>query len=134
MERSRDILKMMVCVNCFILIASVNISIAVGIGYLVSELSAVVYFDGNKDFNDRSISGVSSLILKVFIISMMISGGFQLIAMSYLTIQKKCRTRTLERQQEGIEIPIISLMNGRRVVDLERPYGRDSDAYTVTLV
>ena len=134
MLRLRDSLKMMVRINCFILIATTNISLAVGIGYLVCEGSGFLYFEENKHFNDRPIV-VSWLILKVFIISMMISAGFQLIAMSFLTIWKKCRrTRTLERQHEIIEIPIISLMNGRRVVNLERPYGRNSDAYTVTLV
>ena len=53
MLRSRDNLKTMVRINCFILIATTNISLADGIGYLVCEGSGFLYFEENKHFNDR---------------------------------------------------------------------------------
>ena len=109
MVRPRDILKTMVRINCFILIATTNVSLAVGIAYLVGEGSAVLYFEKNKHFNDRPIA-VSWVMLKVFLILITISVGFQLAAMSFLTIWKKCddcrRTRVmgrLYRAQETID-------------------------------
>ena len=110
MVRPRDILKTMVRINCFILIATTNVSLAVGIAYLVGEGSAVLYFEKNKHFNDRPTAGISWLMLKIFLILITISIGFQLAAMSFLTIWKKCddcrRTRVmgrLYRAQETID-------------------------------
>lgn len=146
MSRSRDVLKTVICINCFILIATGNISIAVGIGYLASEGSGVIYFKENKHFNERPI-GVIGLILKIFVNLMMLCGGFQLFAMSFLTIWKRCkmcndfrRTRALEHEQrteEATEFPNQALANDRRLIGLEGHFGPIYESYppyTVSLV
>ena len=97
-----------------------------GIGYLAGEGIGVVYFEDNKHFNERPIH-VSWLMVKAFLILMAISGGFQLVAMSFLTILKEFgdwrRTRVPERS------------SFYRIIEATlSPINERNPAYTVSVV
>ena len=95
-----------------------------GIGYLACEASGVIYFEDNKHFNERPI-GVSWEMLKLSIMFMAISGGFQLVVLSFLTIWKKCDDRTKVPERSSFD----------RIVEATfSPIYERNPAYTVSVV
>jgi len=91
---------------------------------LACEASGVIYFEKNKQFNERPI-GVSWEMLKVSIIFMAISGGFQLVVLSFLTIWKKCDDRTRVPERSSFDRIVEATLS---------PVNERNPAYTVSVV